>query len=483
MSVMRVPRDGAGAPRGEKRAAQVARAIEGEARSRGWPTGELLGSEASLMERYQVSRAILREAVRLVEHNQLATMRRGPNGGLILRAPEVGPAATAAAVYLEYAGTTVDNLLEARLVLEPIAAGLAARRIDDDGFTRVRELLGLEAGPGWQALPGAGADKLHLLIAELSGNPALVLLIQILASLTAYYVSGVRGGSTVPESVRAASLAAHSAMADAVISGDASLAERRVTRHLAGLGEWLGSQGAHRFSSGPVPAADAAAGKMAEAVARNIRLDIAEEGWNVGVVIGSEAELVGRHQVSRAVLREAVRILEHHSVARMRRGPGGGLVVAEPQPMASIEAMALYLDRQRIDVAALRTVLAAVQLACVGTVAARAGEPGVRAALLDARAVVSPQTPEHDLEAQSSVLHRRICELSGNPVLVLFFDIMTAVWSRHSMAAPGPEPNPALSRPVMHAHDKIVEALLNRDAALARHRLSRHLDAMTDWWH
>jgi len=35
----------------------------------------------------------------------------------------------------------------------------------------------------------------------------------------------------------------------------------------------------------------------------------------------------------------------------------------------------------------------------------------------------------------------------------------------------------------MHAHDKIVEALLNRDAALARHRLSRHLDAMTDWWH
>ena len=52
-----------------------------------------------------------------------------------------------------------------------------------------------------------------------------------------------------------------------------------------------------------------------------------------------------RYDVSRAVLREAVRVLEHHQVARMRRGPGGGLFVAEPGVEAVTEAVALQIDR------------------------------------------------------------------------------------------------------------------------------------------
>ena len=54
-----------------------------------------------------MSRSVLREAVRLVEHHQVARMRRGPNGGLLICEPDAGPATRAVVIYLEYLGTTL----------------------------------------------------------------------------------------------------------------------------------------------------------------------------------------------------------------------------------------------------------------------------------------------------------------------------------------------------------------------------------------
>src|ERR1700751_3349302 len=94
----------------------------------------------------------------------------------------------------------------------------------------------------------------------------------------------------------------------------------------------------------PRPGADAEA-KRAAKVADRIIEDVMAMGWPVGEVLGSETELLERYNVSRAVFREAVRLIEHQQVARTRRGPGGGLVVTEPTVDAGIDAVVLYLDR------------------------------------------------------------------------------------------------------------------------------------------
>ena len=65
-----VPRPGADSS--AKRAAKVADRIVEDVMALGWPVGQVLGSETELLERYQVSRAVFREAVRLVEHQQVA---------------------------------------------------------------------------------------------------------------------------------------------------------------------------------------------------------------------------------------------------------------------------------------------------------------------------------------------------------------------------------------------------------------------------
>ena len=76
--------------------------------------------------------------------------------------------------------------------------------------------------------------------------------------------------------------------------------------------------------------------KLGEVLAERIEDEIIERGWPVGQVLGSEADLIEKYDVSRAVFREAMRIVDHHGVAEMRRGPGGGLVVAAPDLEAVI---------------------------------------------------------------------------------------------------------------------------------------------------
>lgn len=71
-------------------------------------------------------------------------MRRGPNGGLFICEPNAGPATRAVVIYLEYLGTTIGDLLGARLVLEPLAASLAAEHIDEPGIERLRAVLRAE---------------------------------------------------------------------------------------------------------------------------------------------------------------------------------------------------------------------------------------------------------------------------------------------------------------------------------------------------
>jgi DNA-binding FadR family transcriptional regulator len=183
-----------------------------------------------------------------------------------------------------------------------------------------------------------------------------------------------------------------------------------------------------------------------------------------------------RYGVSRQVLREAVRLLEHHGVAKMRRGPGGGLVVTEPDPWASIEAVAVYLDYQQIDADNLGTVWAAIELAAVERVTARRTDPTV-ALRLRATADVEALHAKGDDVVLGPSLHRELAVLSGNPVLEVFFLILTSLWQRHLQRRQQTSPieDRDQMRDAGHAHDGIIEAILAGKTALARRRTIEHL--------
>ena len=463
-----------------KLAAQVAARIETDILAEGWPVGRVIGSEAELRDRYGVSRAVFREAIRLVEHHQVATMRRGPSGGLVVKVPDAGPLTTAMVIYLEHIGATVGDILDARMLLEPLAASLAAEKIEEDGIAELRSAMAREANLETYGL----RDLLHSTVGSLSGNAPLQLFVDVLVELTGRYAQiPPPPERAAAEAVNAASEHAHQAIANAIIGGDAGLAEQRTVRHLEAMRQWLLSAIQQPIGrDAPARPAPADGQKLAETIAHQMITNIAASGASVGDIVGSEADLLARYGVSRAVIREAVRLLEYHSVARTRRGPGGGLVVTAPDATASIDAVASYLDYQHVGVDDLRTVRDAIEIGCLETVTARHDEPEIaarlKASIRDLPPAVSPAERGH-------YFHTEIAELTGNPVLALFLRILTTVGARRTSTSRSPaEATESLGiwERVDGIHEKILEAIMAGDVPLAAHRMRRHLEALTVWW-
>ncbi|MCM3920337.1 FCD domain-containing protein [Frankia sp. AiPs1] len=516
-------------PRGDARgklAAQVAWRIEDDIVRAGWPVGAVIGSEPTLIERYKVSRAVFREAVRIVEHHQVATMRRGPSGGLIVRAPDEVAVTTALGVYLEYVGVSIESILRARFIIESLAATLAPARITEDGIRDLRKIIARQetADP----TEFGAHHQLHHAIAAATGNPVLVLFVDVLNSLTfryaAHQYATTRNSASPARRTQGTEEVHrnHAAIAEAVIGGDAARAQHLAAVHLEAMYEWMtaptdddapapapgtdsdsdsdsaGSAGGRRIRPresglgpvpGPGPVGTMPAGKLAETVAGRIRDDVARDGVAVGVVIGSESELLARYGVSRAVLREAVRLLEYHSVAQMRRGPGGGLVVTEPDPAATVEATALYLEYSQAGVDDLRIVRDALELSCVDILIERRG-PELTARLEELLAADAGEAPGGPADAGHH-LHMELARLTGNEALASFVRVLTAIWRRH---VDGSRPAPPVGKDesaaggcgqavcdARTAHRAIIDAINAGDRGLARHRMRRHLEALSDW--
>src|ERR1700744_2985650 len=166
-----VPRPGADS--NAKRAAKVADLIIEDVMALGWPVGEVLGSEVELVERYEVSRAVFREAVRLLEHQQVAQTRRGPGGGLGITEPTTGAVIDAVVLYLHRVDARLDEIFEARIILEEIACQLATERADEDDLAELRRFV--EGGPIDLDQDPRG---LHVLVAAMSRNPGLQLFVE-----------------------------------------------------------------------------------------------------------------------------------------------------------------------------------------------------------------------------------------------------------------------------------------------------------------
>src|SRR5688572_15480190 len=103
--------------------------------------GDALPSESELLERFNVSRPTLREAFRVLESESLITVRRGAHGGARVQEPDIDVAARYAGFILEHRGTTLDDVFQARLVLEPPVVGMLAACRTDEDVARLRAAL------------------------------------------------------------------------------------------------------------------------------------------------------------------------------------------------------------------------------------------------------------------------------------------------------------------------------------------------------
>jgi DNA-binding FadR family transcriptional regulator len=204
----------------------------------------------------------------------------------------------------------------------------------------------------------------------------------------------------------------------------------------------------------------------------DILVDIVDRGWPVGELVGSEAKLMQRHEASRAVVREAIRLLEFHQVVSTRRGPGGGVFVAAPSIDAVAEAMAVHLDFQGIDRQQLFEVRCALEVATAQIAATTFDDRQIEQ--LHEALITEREASIEDVGRASHAWHGMIAELTANRAVLLFVLVLTRLTEER-----GGVPSSESAELVWHAHSAIVSAIADHDPERAGRRMQRHLDAIT----
>jgi DNA-binding FadR family transcriptional regulator len=204
--------------------------------------GDELPREAELLEAFGVSRPSLREGLRILETEGLIRIRRGKVGGAVIQRPTARSTAYHVALTLQSRHATLSDLAQARAVLEPACAGIAAGR---DARTRRRIVAALNALiEENEKLLGESyaftecALHFHAAIVDLSGNVTVSLLT---GSLEAVWSTQERhwAKQTTSEGAYPAAadqrevLRAHRRIASAIEQGDADGAVRSLHVHLA----------------------------------------------------------------------------------------------------------------------------------------------------------------------------------------------------------------------------------------------------------
>jgi GntR family transcriptional repressor for pyruvate dehydrogenase complex len=208
--------------------------------------GSRLPSEADLMEQFGVSRPTLREAFRILEAESLINVRRGARGGAQVVSPDLSVAARHVGMLLQVAGTTIGEVYEARMAVEPAAARLLAlrRRREDVRELRayVAELQGIlerQAGVDeWSRASTAFHDQ----VVERAGNRALAVQVAVLREVAATHLavalSRTYSRPDTPAAQRRA-VKSYTKLVDLVEARDGDGAEKHWRAHMQVAGKLL----------------------------------------------------------------------------------------------------------------------------------------------------------------------------------------------------------------------------------------------------
>lgn len=212
--------------------------------------GDKLPPERDLAAAMRVSRPSLREALRALAMLNVVEIRQGSGTYVAAPKPEVMIARFDLVFALDDA--TFAELLEARQMLEPGLAALAAARATDEDLAHLRACLDRAAASVEDVEAFLAADfELHEAINAAARNQVIARFMDSLARLS---VASRRRTGTDP-AVRARSLVEHRAIVDAVSCRDPEAAAAIMRQHIENIRSSLRETAAVREPQALAPGA------------------------------------------------------------------------------------------------------------------------------------------------------------------------------------------------------------------------------------
>lgn len=195
--------------------------------ARGLKSGDKLPLEAAMLQEYRVSRASLREALRLLEVQGLISIRPGPGGGPVVGSVDARHLARTASLYFHLGGMKYADIFATQEILEPVCAQLACRH--PERAARLAPFLDpTQTSSQGTAYHAATAD-FHSTVYDLTGNGVLGLLTKAITSIVTSHIVSTMD----PVELHEAILDEHGQIARVISAGRESKAYRLTLDHFA----------------------------------------------------------------------------------------------------------------------------------------------------------------------------------------------------------------------------------------------------------
>ncbi len=197
--------------------------------------GTVLPTERSLAEASGLSRASVREALRILEVEGLIDTRIGRNGGSAARRPTREAVVRSVNMFIRGQNILFRSLLETREAIEPACARFAALHRQQQDIDQL-ETLHARLEASYRDIPAFLDVNLqwHLAVVHASHNE---LLIAFMLAISDAVHAGTDLANFNSDEVRTAVIRAHGRITDAIREGDGDAAARRMGRHVSAYAE------------------------------------------------------------------------------------------------------------------------------------------------------------------------------------------------------------------------------------------------------
>lgn len=221
-------------------ASQITERILSLIREQQLKPGDRLPGERDLSAMMGVSRPTVREALRSLATMNIIELRHG--AGTFVTSLEPKLLVERFDLVFSLNDNSFLDLVEARKVIEPGAAALAAKRATADDIAQLDDIM----VRSWACLTGNLEDfprldiEFHVRVAIISGNALLSRIMQAVAQLSiasSQRTAGTTGGYSARRIERA--IHKHTKIFDAIKAGDATSADHHMAEHLSQVEDTL----------------------------------------------------------------------------------------------------------------------------------------------------------------------------------------------------------------------------------------------------
>ncbi len=217
-------------------------------------------------------------------------------------------------------------------------------------------------------------------------------------------------------------------------------------------------------------------------IAQNMLQRIVAEEFPPGTLLPSERELQDDYQVSRAVVREAIKLLASRKLVSISRGQGA--VVASDFTEPVVDALLLAFHRSQIHAEDIFSVRKLLEPQAAALAAQNATVLQIRSLTEIANSFENISFESEDVDYKKSLIswgkldrefHQLLAEASQNAVLSILISVIVGiVWNAISNKMPQPTADRFVTS--VHQHKAIARAIAQRDPYTAQQAMIEHIE-------